>query len=261
MSLNSVGTSCGRIVVIDSLPRVGSTSLARAINTNPETPCLLEPFHPKRYQGTYHRMALTSGSARPALHSISARFVVVKHVWEEWGWPFAMAPYLNDEIVMSAYRVISLRRHNLLKRYVSNAISRHLNFWVGTKQDFASRLSSNILPELNVSVALESIRRDALALEKRERLFSTSNTPALTLEYEELFAPDLQDSSQLSLLNTIFSFIDVAPISLEHFRDHAARFFRQSLYRWADQDLYLRLPNVRELDRVIGNEGFGRLLP
>ena len=245
--------------MIDSLPRVGSTSLARAINQHPDIAVLIEPFHPKRYDGRFHQTALARGSVAPVLTHIWKRFNLIKHVWEENAWPFRDIPTLNDEVVMQAGRVISMKRKNLLRRYVSNVISRRLDFWIGTREEFRSRIQREDLIELHPSRVLRSLERDAVVISQRERLLSAKGEDVMCLTYEDLYGPSIAASEQFSSLNTVVSFLGFRPFTEQEYFSGPAQFFRPEVYRWADEELYQRLANGRELDEALADYGFGRL--
>src|ERR1035438_6924165 len=120
-------------LVLDGFPRCGSTTLARILSLHPDIECCMEPFHPKRHGGEFHRLALKAGTVEPALNLLSARWNALKHVWEpSTAWPFRERQDLNDDVVKNAEIVVSLRRRNLLRQIVSSHISKNLHFWIGT---------------------------------------------------------------------------------------------------------------------------------
>src|ERR1700690_3290485 len=107
-----------KLFVIDSLPRTGSTTLARLLNCHPDIRCLIEPFHPL-YHGHFHVMAMQAKSVEPVLNLIRHRWNGIKHVWEvRDDWPFRDHPELNEAVALNADRIICLERRNLLRRYV-----------------------------------------------------------------------------------------------------------------------------------------------
>ena len=245
--------------VIDSLPRVGSTSLARALNQHPDISVLIEPFHPRRYDGRFHQNALAQGSVAPVLRSIWRRFHVIKHVWEENAWPFHDSPQLNDEVVLKTAKVVSMKRRNLLRRYVSNVLSRRLNFWIGTRQEFRSRIQEQDFIELHPPRVLTSLRRDAAAVSQREALLAARGHQVMYLMYEDLFGQSVTDDAKFEYFNNVIAFLGFRPLLEQEYLSGPAQFFRSDIYRWADEDLYQHLPNGRELDSALATEGFGRL--
>ena len=126
---------------IVSLPRSGSTSLAEMLNCHRDIRCLIEPFHPKRYDGMFRRSVVGEASLDATLDQIFSRCNGIKHVWESNGWPFMERPGLNFHMSLKPnLHVIFIVRRNLLQRVVSNLISRQTQYWIGTKERFLERL-------------------------------------------------------------------------------------------------------------------------
>src|SRR5271169_3144199 len=98
--------------VIDGPTRTGSTTLAALLNCHPEINCLIEPFHPRRYGGQFHGMAIERRKIQPVLDLIWCRWTCIKHVWEPNGWPFPENPELNDAVIGEAKGVLFLTRRN-----------------------------------------------------------------------------------------------------------------------------------------------------
>lgn len=245
--------------ILDSLPRVGSTSLARALNVHADINVFIEPFHPRRYRGQFNRDARARGSVAHALEFLWERHSVIKHVWEQDAWPFQAMPALNAEVVLASARIVSLSRKNLLQRYVSNVLSRKLDFWIGTKQEFISRLGRVTFEELDPSRVLAKLKGDAAAIANRERLIAESGHPVLFLKYEDLFSPSASTAEQFNILNQVIEFLGFRPLTEAEYVTSAAVFLAPEVYRWADEDVYHHLPNARELDGELSSYGYGRL--
>ncbi len=179
--------------VIDSLPRSGSTTLARLLSCHRDVNCVIEPFHPLRHGGDFHRMSLRRGSVTPALDLIWHRWNGIKHVWEASnGWPFQQKPELNEEIALSAEAVILIERRNYLRRYVSGVISKQLGFWVGTKQEFDARLETAPLPELEPGFVRNELAKDKGGFESLRAALVKRGIPALHITYEDLFGDGIE---------------------------------------------------------------------
>src|SRR5438552_16912055 len=199
--------------VITSLPRSGSTTLARILDCHPDVRCLVEPFHPSRYQGTFHRMAMDDGDVTPALERIGSRWNGIKHVWESSGWPFLGRPELNDRILSRpGLRVVVLVRRNWLRRVVSNLICRQTQFWIGTREEFCSRLERVRLRPLDPGAVLRQIRQDQEAGRRCLESLASQRAEVLSLYQEDLFPAGAGRSERLSLLNSILGFLGFATV-------------------------------------------------
>lgn len=246
--------------VIDSLPRTGSTTLARALNCHPDIKCLVEPFHPRRYNGQYHQMAMQAKSVEPPLNLIWHRWNGIKHVWVgPTGYPFPHNPELNDGIVLTASHVIVLERRNFLRRYVSSMISRQLDFWIGTQQEFKARLENVQLRELEPNTVLEEIRKDKAATEHRVEVLRTHNVRFMHLVYEELFGKGVSYAKQFETLNVVLIFLGFCAISEEEFQRKWVPFLDRDTYQWASVDVYRMIPGIERLERAIGSDEIGWL--
>ncbi len=246
--------------VIDSLPRTGSTTLARLLSCHPDIRCLIEPFHPRRYDGQFFRMALEAGTAAAALNLIWHRWSGIKHVWDaSQGWPFRSRPEVNDSIVLEAGHVIFLERRNLLRRYVSEAISQQLDFWIGTQQQFRARLENVQLRELDPAAVLQELHKDKAAVERRLQLMEEHNVPMLRLFYEDIFEEGVAAGPQFAIMNNILGFLGFPDVSEHTFMQQWAPLLDRSTYRWASPEIYRMVPAIESLEREVGSDETGWL--
>ena len=245
-------------LLLDGFPRCGSTTLARLLSLHPEIDCCLEPFHPKRFGGEFNRLALQAGTVRPALNLLAGRWSGLKHVWEPGtGWPFKEHPELNDDLVSNVDVIISLRRRNLLRQIVSMHISKHLRFWIGTREEFRQHLDSACLPPLSVANAAKFLEEALFALERRDHLLRSLRSKQLVFYYEDFF--NLEFDQQIIGLNRLFIELGRAPINDYDLTSLAHPFLDQSAYKWADNEVYDRVPGIRLIDEQIGSDLTGRI--
>jgi hypothetical protein len=247
--------------VIDSLPRTGSTTLARLLNTHPDIRCLVEPFHPLRYDGQFHKMALQAQSVEPALNLIWHRWSGIKHVWQasSKGAPFPRNPDLNDGIVLGAGRVVFLQRRNLLRRYVSARISQQLCFWIGTRQEYLARLENIQLREFEPASVLQEIEKDRAGIEQRLRLLREHDIHTLHLFYEDLFGDDATSTKQSEIMNGILRFLGYREISDGDFMQQWAPLLDKNTYQWASAEVYRMIPGIEQLEHELGSDETGWL--
>lgn len=257
----STGSARGKKgFVIDSLARTGSTTLARVLSCHPDIECLIEPFHPRRYGGQFRQMALQAKSVEPVLDLIWQRWSGIKHVWQaSKGWPFPEDPHLNDGIVLAAGRVIFLERRNLLRRYISSIVSRQLDFWIGSREDFLARLGNVQLGDLNLLMAQQEIRQDQAATQRRLQLFRENKVQVIHLHYEDFLGEGVTKQWQFETIGKILGFLGLEGISESLFEKECARFLDPSTYQWASADVYGMIPGVEEIERVLGSDETGWL--
>lgn len=225
---------------------------------HPQIQCLIEPFHPHRYEGRFHRLA-TEDSIDAALQTIWTRWNGIKHVWESDGWPFPERPELNNQVARSARKVIVLLRRNYLRRIVSNLLSRRTQFWIGTRAEFLARLEAVDLPPLNVDLVFRQIRRDQRAIIDCQQHLVACDKPTIVLYYEDLFREQAETSEQHRLVNTILEFLEFAPVTAEAFERDWRTQFDPEVHRWATKDIYRRIPGIMHVEERIGCEETGYL--
>lgn len=245
--------------IIDGLTRTGSTTLARLLNLHPEIDCLMEPFHPRRYGGQFNRMAIEAQSVEQATNLIWQRWSGFKHVWEANGWPFTQDPWLNERVVLCADRVIFLQRRNLLRRAISSIISAQLRFWVGTANQFRTRLEAVQLQELDPLIIREAVGRDQAAVRSRCQLLSDSGHAVLRVAYEELYSDEVTPYEQWQRINTILEFVGVSAVSQSTFREEWSPLLSRDVYRWASADVYRLMPGIQQIERQVGCDETGWL--
>jgi hypothetical protein len=245
--------------VIDGLTRTGSTTLASLLNCHSDIKCLVEPFHPRRYDGQFHKMAINEGSVEPALNLIWFRWSGIKHVWESTGWPFAMNPELNDGVVLGARKVVFLLRRNLLRRCISSCVSRQIGFWIGTRDEFCSRLEEIQLSDVEPDRLREQIQRDKAAVERRLQVLRAGNIEAMTLFYEDLYGEDVDSHQQLSIINEVLAFLGFDTIAENVFTGRWKHLLDPDVYRWSNPEIYRRIPGIQRIEDRLGSSDTGWL--
>jgi hypothetical protein len=246
--------------VLDGFPRTGSTTLTRILNLHKDIQCAMEPFHPKRYEGVYNDIAQEQGVSAAIREIGQQNHNGLKHIWEpETSWPFVGRQDLNDAIVAHAEVVITVRRRNLLKQFVSGYVCRHLRFWVGTRADFYARLNTVVLPPIRVSNAAAAIEAAHSAIVQRETLLATLPARQRVLYYEDIFRDNTTLDQQVNFCNDLFGFLGFAALDSEKFRRECKSEFSPDIYKWSSDEIYARIPGVAALDRALGNDETGRI--
>jgi len=246
--------------LISSLPRCGSTSLARILNAHCEIRCLIEPFHPRRYRGLFHRSAIQSGTVNQAMEAIWQRFTGIKHVWEASGWPFAAAPGLNRELLSyPGVRIVALVRRNYFRRFISNFICRQINYWIGAKEEFEYRVSRLQFKPLDPKRVRDAILHDAEAVSAWLSYMDTHQISAYKIVYEDFFRPEATPLQRYQSVEGLLSFLGYSAINMKLFEERFACNYKPDLYQWASMELYRKIPNADELERTIGCDKTGWL--
>ena len=236
--------------LIHSLPRTGSTTLARVLNCHPDLSCLIEPFHPKRHDGFFNRIASNDGSIDAAVAMLALRWSGLKHVFESGsGWPFTGKPNMNDRLLLLADKVILLKRRDYLKRYLSGYIAKHLRFWIGSREEFLTRLQGAAFPPIEPVAARDEIAQDQLAMKTRDRIVAELGIISLTIYYEDLF--DNEGQINARLIEQITDFLEVRRFLEEEHREQILAASEPLLYRWASSSVYDVIPNVKELEALV----------
>jgi hypothetical protein len=252
----------GRRFVVVSLPRSGSTTLARLLNCHDDISCLIEPFHPSRYGGAFRRASGDARSLDAVLELIWQKWNGIKHVWEPNGWPFEVAPELNDRIICGPNRgVILLMRRNLLRRAVSHSICRQTQFWIGTTADFMAHLQGVELRALSAQAVRLEIRRDRNAIDRCAQSLSAANNNGrvLSLFYEDVFREEASEDERLALMNRVLAFLEAQPITHEAFMKAWHRHFEPARYRWSSREVYERIPGIQRVEDEVGSDETGWL--
>lgn len=258
MSGEAAGELSRRRYIISSLPRCGSTTLARVLSLHPELRCLLEPFHPKRYNGRFHAFVQDERTLLSALDAIWSKWPGLKHVWESSGWPFLESPSLNEPMLrIPGVRTIVLTRRNLLRRLVSNYLSRVTGTWMGPKEVFLQRLENTELKPLDPEVARAQIERDRSATEAY--LAVAKSNGALVFVYEDIFLSGRTAQQQYEWFGDILEYLNAPMVDPETFELTWLPHFDRAKGQWASEEVYKKIPGIEDLERCVGNDETGWL--
>jgi hypothetical protein len=220
----------------------------------------MEPFHPRRYDGQFRRMSVQSSSVHSALALIAHRWNGLKHVWSpDTGWPFHERPGLNDELVLSGGRVVFVQRRNFLKRYISNAISKSIDFWIGTRQQFATRLGTASIPVLDPQVLRRALQREREAVERRLALLQRNGVQHISLFYEDFYGAQIKREQQLKVFNELLNFLGFTTMSADLFSARCAEYLDETKYQWCSDHVYRLIPGIMQIELEVGSEQNGWL--
>lgn len=241
----------GNRFIIFSLPRSGSTTLARLLNSHKDIRCLIEPFHPKRYGGRFRALATNEPSLNSALEMIWTKWNGIKHVWEANGWPFVEQPELNERIAVNG-TVIFLMRRNLLRRLVSNYICRQTKYWIGSKTEFLEHVSRVELKELNPLWVRKQVHADEQAVAHLLQSLSASAASVIKIYYEDIYSETSSRQERFRFVNVLLDSLCFEPISFETFASCWEPYFDPALNQWASPEVYRRIPAIDRIEKEVG---------
>jgi hypothetical protein len=245
--------------IIISLPRSGSTTLARTLNVHEHIRCLVEPFHPHRYDGRFHASAIHR-SVRATLAAIWTQWNGIKHVWDTRGFPFFGRSELNDEVILHAQcKIVLIVRRNILRRIVSHHLSNQTRTWIGPRETFVRRLQMTHIAPLDPEAIRAQIRHEQAALATQLRFLSDHRLEFTSIEYEDLFSGGGGTDGQFALLNDLLSFLGFDGIRRDTFDEQWSPHLDPARHQWATPDVYRRIPEVDRLEDAVGNDVTGWL--
>ncbi len=246
--------------MIFSLPRCGSTTLARALNCYPGIRCALEPFIPENRKPRFGD--IDDGAALDrALAQLWLECTGIKHVWYPAGWPFGGGTLaLNHELLRRAdAKIIFLTRRNELLRIVSGEMSRQTGVWGDfTEAQRAQARGFGYRPLVADQVG-QQLSAVARAIRELRGALRKAGTCVLELQYEDLFGPGVYLAEQLQVLARLREFIG-APGGYPAGADFAAaRLLDPAASKLNLAGTYQRIPNIGEIDRRFGSAESGWL--
>ena len=234
-------------------PRSGSTNLANLLNLHPNLSILVEPFHENFHlwspnNPNYLEQVVDAESLDTQLDRIFETYNGIKTV--NWPLPFELyAHMLSDE----QRRIIFLRRQNMLKAGMSNAISKRIGVW--KKQDLPSNADALYggLGDIPVTEIIEWVQAVKKDMDRYEAILDSR--PACTvkkLTYEALYEAD---PLQKETFKKLFDFLGV-----KHFRsDEMSGLWDKGRNQMNTETTYRLVQNHREIEETGSRLGYGSL--
>jgi len=257
MASSDNGTEAARFIIF-SLPRCGSTTLARALNCYPGIRCALEPFIPDN-QGSRKNEISNAETLQRALAQIWSAYNGLKHVWYP-NWPFGRALDLNRALVQRTdVKIIFLTRRNELRRLVSTEMSWQTNVWGKYTEADRERVRGYDYERLSTARIEHQLQSVASGISLLRDAIAACGASSLELRYEDLFADHVFLADRLRLLSRLREFID-APAQCDAQADFAvARLLDPVMNKLNLPDTYERIPNIAEIEQRFGSDESGWL--
>lgn len=241
-------------VILFAHPRSGSSSLFQILQLHPQLRILEEPFNedfvrwsPENpdYLGAVHDLA----SLDRQLETIFSRYNGIKLL--DYQLPDEL---LSTLLQRASYRIVFLRRRNLLQTVVSNLIAEQTNVW--KMWDLTTPLADAYrgLDALDIAVVGRSVHELDAHLALCEALLR--QRPAgtfLNLVYEDLyFAPP---PAQLAQLAAVWQLLQLPPLESERL----GYFLSPAEVKLNSNATYALLPNARAIHTQCGSDRTGWL--
>jgi hypothetical protein len=205
-------------------------------------------------------MSMQNGSVQPALALIRHRWNGLKHVWSpDTGWPFNEKPDLNDELVLAGCRVVFVQRRNLLKRHISNVISKSIDFWIGTRQQFFTQLGNASIPELDPVILRRALQQEREAMEQRVVLLQQKGIQYASFFYEDFYGTQVSRKQQLGIFNELLNFLGFSIMTMDVFSARCTEYLDETRYKWCSEDVYRLIPGIAKVEQEVGSDKNGWL--
>ena len=236
-----------------SFARTGSTSLMEAFDCHPAMRWVSEPFNPSIAGETWRKGVHDVATLRAAVEAIGRRFDGMKHVWHPNGWPFEDAALNHELLAGGSERTLLLYRRNILKRVVSNQLGEQTRIWharSGADRRRLARFAFKPLDRERIAAALAS---EPAAIETCRTILAGTGRPWRAIAYEDLF----ETTTAATVLDELVAFLGVDPLVGRH-RTTALELFdpKNKLNR---EERYRDIPEILEIERMLGSDATGRL--
>ncbi len=245
-------------IIIFSLPRSGSTTLASILECDPGIRFAYEPFNP----GQMRRRNCAEGlrdeaSIGAALDGIWRTYDGIKHVWDH-GIDLPECRLVDRYLlVQPRTKVIFLNRRNILRRLVSVAISTQTGSWSFTTAA-RERLRTAALQALDVGAINFELQKERAAIADYRTLLADSRREFIEWWYEDLFADGRSLDEQLQKLTELFSFLGLASFDVRT-SPNVRSLLNPLNGRLNSTETYARIPNASEVERQLGSDETGWL--
>jgi LPS sulfotransferase NodH len=227
--------------------RSGSTSLARALERSPDVRILMEPFNESftRWNpgATDYRATVTdAASLDAALPELYADHDGIKVL--DYQRPREVYTHL---LTTGDRNVVFLRRRNLLRTCVSVELSEQTGIW--------HRWDGSHDDAVLDAISIDAVRKRLVDLEREMTYYdgviaSLPPERVFRLAYEDLYSPHGAD-----LVAVTLAFLGAEPVVT----DETLRLLDPAHTQLNRESVYRRIPNAREIDAELGDDGTGRL--
>jgi LPS sulfotransferase NodH len=234
--------------------RSGSNNLAACLNAHPAVRVAEEPFHEKYSvwhpgQRNYNQFIVDIPTLLESLHEIFSTYNGIKIL------DYQLSEALYTHLLrMPDYRLIFLRRRNLLEAVVSGLIAEQTAVWRASDLQAGNRESYSRLTPLPIKDVRDRLNY-AREIQDYYRRIALERHPTSTLfvDYEDLYTTDV--SHNLAILSEICAFVGISPPN----SDAVDEYINPKRARISNMVRYDALPNFTEINQALGSDTTGWL--
>jgi LPS sulfotransferase NodH len=246
----------GEKLLLLAHPRSGSSNLHEILQLHPELEICNEPFNEDR---TSWGLQYTNYCER--VHDWASLETVLDEIFVTCNGLKLLSYQLPEEWVIRLigrpdFRVIFVRRRNVLQAVVSVLIAEQTQLW--HRWDTSHPIESYYaeLEPLDVADVRARVHGLAGELQRLEKAIERQGDGRTrSLVYEDLFFAD--PAEQIRAMRALWSFLGLNPVS----SDRIDYFLRPERSKLNSPATYRLLPNADEIERECGFDATGHLLP
>ena len=241
-------------LILFAHPRSGSTSLYEILQLHPELNILEEPFNEN-----FTRWDSNNKNYRELIYHIPSLDVQVEEIFTAYNGIKMLDYQLPDNLVIHllrnpGYKVIFLRRRNLLQAIVSVLIAKQTEVWKKWETMKPLEVYYQDLHPLD----LQDVQRRVIALKDHldfceSVIDARPKDTAIKLIYEELYFSERP--RQYQLVTAIWDLLKIPPLEWEQYQ----YYLRPEEVKINSAATYTLLPNAREIESCCGNDMTGWL--
>jgi hypothetical protein len=260
-NLNVHGTSTSRFLIF-SLSRSGSTTLGEILQCHPQVRYAFEPFNSDTNLGKIYGPGIVNrATLEAALSELWKKHNGIKHVWNRYGYPFEKSPdkqLLNHHLLeVCNAKVIFLKRRNALKRIVSDELSHQSRKWHSSAGAREAHLRYDFRP-LDIKRIQSSLRQEFETVASYRESLIYRRVPFIDLWYEDLYGEEELPITAPAKVREIICFLGLPQFDEGSWAQVMSLLDPQQT-KVNSRETYLRIPNIDEVERVLGSEETGWL--
>jgi hypothetical protein len=242
--------------IIFAHARSGSNNLAACLHMHPDVRVAEEPFHPEYSvwnpgEPNYNQFIVDIATLRQGLEQLFARFNGIKIL------DYQLSEELYTYLLgLPQYKLIFLRRKNLLKAVVSGFIAEQTAVWRASDLKSHGEKKYGELKPLPISEVRDRLRYLA-ELQDLYRGVAARRPDGLTLyvDYEHLYSSDV--GRNVEALSAVCAFLGLSALGL----NQVDQFINPARAKISARVNYESLPNYREINDLYGSDRTGWLIP
>lgn len=230
-------------VVIWTVQRTGSTTLANILELLYNQSILHEPFNSNRSMA-YKR---DKEVLIQQLKSLQQKPISIKHCWN------VHSPQYNQLIlnftIEEGYRIILLYRENALAREISSQLAKQTGVWGQSSiKKYPNYLEQELL-SLNIKQMKKNIETYLEQLKEYKNYLIQKKVNFFEVSFEDLFENSLE--TRLRQIKNICQFIGVSPENMKNKHEEICDLLMN--YRQNGKPIYQKIPNIKEIQQEFSN--------